>query len=307
MTLQTDELELLWITAVRSDMVGADGETPASAEYFCHTSIGHHGEPHPDRIRRLRQLGIRNQNRKLFTLVQGLNEIRFPQGFGIPVFSDDQFYIGAMAMNPSEPERPVRVGIDSRIEYVRASELDQEMKPLFLVPLVLRASLEGADAARRKHPHGGDETCLDADSAAPGVRSVDQSTTYTGHWYVPPGRHIYRHRLAPLSNRIPFDTTVHYIASHLHPFGESLELIDLTTGKTVFKATAHNFPDRVAIEEITHYSSREGLTIDRSHEHELVAIYNNTTDQDIDSMAVMYLYLHDSFQSKQARRGRGAR
>jgi hypothetical protein len=25
-----------------------------------------------------------------------------------------------------------------------------------------------------------------------------------------------------------------------------------------------------------------------------VAVYNNTTDQDIDSMAVMYLYLHDT-------------
>ena len=32
---------------------------------------------------------------------------------------------------------------------------------------------------------------------------------------------------------LPYDTTVHYIAVHLHPFAESLELIDLTTGKNV--------------------------------------------------------------------------
>ena len=58
----------------------------------------------------------------------------------------------------------------------------------------------------------------------------------------------------------------------------TLELIDLATGESVFKATAHNFPERVAVEEITHYSSRAGLTINRSHEHELAAVYNNTTD-----------------------------
>ena len=81
------------------------------------------------------------------------------------------------------------------------------------------------------------------------------------------------------------------------------KLIDLTTGQSVFKAIAHSFPDRVAVENISHYSSREGLLINRSHEHEIVAIYNNTTDQDVDSMAVMYLYLHDSPPNKQARRG----
>ena len=67
----------------------------------------------------------------------------------------------------------------------------------------------------------------------------------------------------------------------------------LTTGESLFKATASNFPNRIAVEEITHYSSRDGLRINRSHEHEIVAIYNNTTRQEIDSMAVMYLYLRD--------------
>ena len=309
--LQTDEPEVLWITAVRSDIVGADGETPESAEYFCHSVLARHGKAPPERVRQLRKLGLSVQDRKMFTLVQGLNEIRFPRGFGIPVFSNDQFDVLAMAMNPKEREQPVHVGVDSRIEYLRASELDQEMKPLFLVPLVLMVPRETASADHSTHHHGGDDTCLDTDSAEHVVTSVEgsvpeshESATHTGHWYVPPGRHTYRQRLAPLRHRIQFDTNVHYIASHLHPFGESLELIDLTTGDTVFKAVARNFPNRVAVENITHYSSREGLAIDRTHEHELVAVYNNTTDQDIDSMAVMYLYVGDTF-GKRAIRGLG--
>ena len=149
--LQTDEPEMLWITAVRSDIVGADGETPDSAEYFCHSVLARHGKPHSSRLRQLRQLGLSVQNRKIFTLVQGLNEIRFPQGFGIPVFSNDQFDVIAMVMNPTEREEPVRVGVDSRIEYVLASELDQEMKPLFLAPLIVKVPLEGADTDHSTH------------------------------------------------------------------------------------------------------------------------------------------------------------
>jgi len=33
-----------------------------------------------------------------------------------------------------------------------------------------------------------------------------------------------------------FDTTLHYIAVHLHPFAEFLELRDLTADKSILKA-----------------------------------------------------------------------
>ena len=120
------------------------------------------------------------------------------------------------------------------------------------------------------------------------ITTSESGQELTGHWYVPPGRHEYRHRLKPL--KMTFDTRAHYIYAHLHPFGESLELIDLTTGRSIFKSTAHNYADQIAVEEITHYSSQEGLPILRDHDYEIVAIYNNTTGHEIDSMAVMYLY-----------------
>jgi len=72
------------------------------------------------------------------------------------------------------------------------------------------------------------------------------------------------------------------------------ELIDLTTGESVFKAFANNYPDQGAVEKIPKYSSTEGIPILRDHDYEVVAVYNNTTDQEVDSMAVVYLYLHDA-------------
>jgi hypothetical protein len=308
--LKTPKPEVLWITAIKAEMVAADGETPESPEYFCH-SVLTRVSPRP--VSFLKRLGLSVQNPKMFTLVQGLAEIRFPDGYGMPVLSNDRFHSTVMVMNPMDREEPVHVGVDSRIEFLRQSELDREMKPLFLVPLVTKVPVEGSHDQHDDHPpHPDGESCLDADAHTTAARSVDRTTGHgkspvtvsdtgrevTGHWYVPPGRHVYRHRLGPLDDRIRFDTKAHYIASHLHPFGESLELIDLTTGESVFKATASNYPDRVAVQEITHFSSEEGLAIDRHHEHEIVAVYNNTTDHNVDSMAVMYLYLHDNLRSR---------
>jgi hypothetical protein len=303
--LSTEEPEVLWITGIRVEIVGADGESTESPEFFCH-SVFLNTQSQPRNRERI--LGPRlGRGKKLFTLVQGLTDVRFPEGFGMPVLSNDLFESQVMVMNPSERDEAIHVGVDSRIDFIRDSELDQKMKPLFVLPLVTKVPVEGQGADHASHEHGG-ESCLSSDADATAATSVDRlghtkvlpitrsesGIEQTGHWYVPPGRHVYRHRLEPMAKRLPFDTRAHYIFGHLHPFGESLELIDVTTGESVFKAIAHNYPDQIAVEEITHYSSTEGIPILRNHEYEIVAVYNNTTSHDVDSMAVMYLYLHDA-------------
>ena len=98
---------------------------------------------------------------------------------------------------------------------------------------------------------------------------------------------------------LDYDTTVHYIAVHLHPFAESLELRDLTTDQTIFKSKAKNFKDEIGLEVVDFFSSKEGILLYKDHDYEIVSVYNNTTEEDQDSMAVMYLYLLDKkFQDK---------
>jgi hypothetical protein len=305
MLLSTDKPEVLWVKAIKAEIVGADGESPESPEYFCHsTFVNSQSQP----VRSQKILGpTLGRTQMMFTLVQGMTEVRFPEGFAMPVLSNDSFNNYVMVMNPTERDEPIRVGVDSRIEYARDSELEERMKPLFLLALVTKVPLEGQDGDHASHDHGGEHSCLSAGADVMAAASVDRAgrkfvpisksesgVEQTGHWYVPPGRHVYRHRLEPMTESIPYDAKAHYIFAHLHPFGESLELIDLTTGESVFKAFANNYPDQVAVEKITKYSSTEGIPILRDHDYEIVAVYNNTTDQDVDSMAVMYLYLHDA-------------
>jgi hypothetical protein len=99
---------------------------------------------------------------------------------------------------------------------------------------------------------------------------------------------------------LPYDTTIHYISVHTHPLAESLELRDVTADKTVFKSQAHNLEGQLGLKKIDYFSSAEGAPVYKDHEYDLISTYNNTTEEDQDSMAVMYVYLLDKEFQKPA-------
>jgi hypothetical protein len=92
--------------------------------------------------------------------------------------------------------------------------------------------------------------------------------------------------------RLPYDTRAHVIATHMHPFGEYLELRDLTTGESVYRSDITQMKGQIGLERVTIYSSEEGIPLYKDHEYELVSVYNNTSVVDQDAMAGMSLYLH---------------
>ena len=77
---------------------------------------------------------------------------------------------------------------------------------------------------------------------------------------------------------------------HLHPFAESIELVDLTAGKSIYKSRARNFEDKIGLEHVDYYSDEKGAQLFKNHEYELVSVYDNTTKDTHDSMAVLNMY-----------------
>ena len=86
-------------------------------------------------------------------------------------------------------------------------------------------------------------------------------------------------------------TTLHYATAHLHPYGESLELYDLTSQHSVLKIQAEDFRDKVGVAHMGEFQSDGGIVIAPEHQYELRAEYNNTTSSASDAMAILYLYL----------------
>ncbi len=178
---------------------------------------------------------------------------------------------------------------------MRDRDLKQPYVPLFVTGAMAMVSLEEeALAFGVDEPDESEQgsTCLPGHNAGRVVDHDSLGRRFSGHFIVPPGRHVYR-TLVTEQMPLAYDTRVHYIAIHLHPFAESLELIDLTTKKSVYKSATRPLERGIGLSHVDSYSSREGVPLLKDHSYEVVAVYDNTTSKVHDAMAVMYLYAVD--------------
>ncbi len=288
----SEEPELLWITGFSAEMVEPDGETRMSQEFMCHSNLNIDAKTH----NYLFQSKMNPPIDRMFTLSQGQYEVQFPEGFGMPILSPEALSLTTQVLNLNYEEADIKTRHKIKIKYVRDSDLQTPMVPLMKIfsNSLKRLdesengyyNLESADEER----HGAG--CLLGESVDERIIRDDLERRYTAHWIVKPGREV-NSTLVTDMLKVPYDTKIHYIAIHLHPFAESLELRDLTTGKTVFKSDAKNSEGKIGLDEVDYYSSPEGLPIYKGHQYQLISSYNNTTDEDHDSMAVIYMYAQD--------------
>ncbi|MEM7676333.1 MAG: hypothetical protein AAF449_10060 [Myxococcota bacterium] len=280
--------ELLWITGYEATMVGADGRSPQAQEFMCHSNLDL--DPMAHRRAITAESGISG---RLFTLSQGQFRIRFPEGFGIPVLSSEPLTLTTQVLNLNHEPADFDVRHRVQIRYRKQTELKRPMVPLFQKSVYGLALLEGKDGHFGHDPHSTKgQGCLEKDNASSHEYKDTYGRRFTGHWVVQPGREVNRTPVSKLLS-LPYDARVHYIAVHLHPFAQSLTLIDKTAKKTLFTSRAENFDGKIGLKHVDYFSSQEGIIMPRDHEYELVSVYENTTDEPQDSMAVMYMYFAD--------------
>jgi len=292
-----DPPELLWITGYRVVVVGADGTSPASQEFMCHNNLD------------FTDVSLHNQlfrttnpiTPRLFTLSQGQFSIQFPKGFGLPVLSNEPLSLATQVLNHNVEHPNVQVRHKVTVDFVRDQDVERPMKPLFSIAPFVMVLLEGTDGyfgmseteAAGTHASG----CL------PGVHASSQTSgdlhsdqfgrKFSGHWVVKPGRQVNAMPVTKWMNSLLYDTTLHYVAVHVHPYAQTLELRDVTTGTSVFTSHITSFPDRVGVATVEVYSSTKGAPIYKNHEYELVSVYDNPTGVEQDAMATFFLYLLD--------------
>ena len=286
--LGSDTPELMWLTGYRMDIVAEDRQTPESLEYECHTNLNWPQGPSPS--------GFHRPGRRVFTLTQGQTDLRLPSGFGIPVLSTEKLLFISQALNLEQPEIDVTIYHRAGIRYVRDSDLTSPMKPLAVTGAQVLATLE--DEPHVLHVDVPDDELAEASCAVGEFAGGGQllhdmfGRQFTPHWVVKPGRHEYR-TLATDQMRIPYDTRIHFIGVHVHPYSVSLELQDLTAGETVWKSYHENHPERRGLAWVDYFSSEEGIPVYRDHHYQLISVYENPGDEDSDAMASMFIYYRD--------------
>ncbi len=281
---------LVWITGYRAEIVGPDQQT-MSPEFMCHSNLDFtDGKEHADKLR-----GGSRTVRRIFTASQGQMAIAFPEGFGLPVLSNERFDLTTQVLNLNAQQQRFDVRHKTTLEFVMDEDAGREMKPLYQFALQSMVLLDGPDGFPGVPEGTGHGTSCAVGVAAMGETPIDDAfgRKFAAHWVVEPGRHVY-HTPVTKMVKIPAEsTTVHFIAVHLHPFAESLELRDWTTGETVFKSRARNRDQSIGLRHVDSFASEEGLVLYSNRGYELIATYDNTSGEPQDSMAVMYLYAAD--------------
>jgi hypothetical protein len=304
--------ELLWVTGIRTEMVDADGTTPQLPELMCHVNV----DLDPGKHQAL--FGFhRPTASRLMTLSQGMLAAKLPAGFGFPLASNEPLLLFTQVLNLNI-QHPQNIKVRHRvtIDYVRASEATTPIKPLFNVgasgmvqldnnPIALTHSMMSMPDTSSVTTEAGHEgatmnpnmSCL-VGARAPQATSgsadyVDpQGRKLTGHWVVPPGKQVNHSDITWFMN-LQADTRLRYAAVHLHPFAKSLEMRDMTTGKTVFLAKAENPAAGVGLTHVDEFTSAEGVPLQHAHKYSLISTYDNPTNANADSMASIFLGLDD--------------
>ena len=283
--------DLVWVVGYDAAIVDADTRAPKSSEFMCHSNVD------LDMARHRQIFGWEKYpSRRLFTLSEGQTNVQLPEGFGIPLRSDEPLSVTAQVLNHNYHGPAIRVRQRVTVHFIRDRALKHSLIPLYQRGVNTLVRLDGPDGAyntevdeHAMHDHGGAEG-MAADTMPYHDR---EGRTFAGHWVVKPGREV---RTTPINGWLQMkeDMKIHYASVHLHPFAESLELRDATTGKTLLASAAENRPERIGLARVDQIASREGITLHKDHAYELVSAYNNTSGGNRTAMAVMYLYVEDT-------------
>jgi hypothetical protein len=88
--------------------------------------------------------------------------------------------------------------------------------------------------------------------------------------------------------RFQYPGRIHFMAVHIHPYGESIELYNKTDGKSVWKAAGKRDGDGPLISMPT-YDNKKGYAFDPEQEYMIRVRYNNSTDRIQDAMAGLFI------------------
>ncbi len=99
-------------------------------------------------------------------------------------------------------------------------------------------------------------------------------------FFVPPG-----HDERTVTFNLPFEATIHFLGTHLHPYGASMELFNLSRNELVWKGRRTGGPES----PMEWYSSVEGYVVHAGESLRIKSVYDNPAKEEIDAMAGLFM------------------
>jgi hypothetical protein len=277
--------DLVWITSFETKAVSTNEVDQLSNDYVCHTNIDFYDGEHYSRWNLNNRIG--EQYPRLTSMSNGIETYKFPEGFGFPVFSNENLFLATQTLNHNIRGDAFTVKHQVTLGYKSHSP---KMKPLMSKTVFVMLPYDD------KNPYEGPtesnpNMCLPVETKNHSY--IDEEGHHlSGHWVIFKGKETFRYDITK-QLQLKDSTTMHQIATHLHPFAEELEFRDKTMDSTLFVSIAENYADKIGLKHVSYFSSEEGIMLYPDHHYELVLKTNNTTKVNQDMMASMFIFLYD--------------
>lgn len=282
--------ELVWITSFETKAISTNEIDQLSNDYVCHTNVDFYDGEHYSRWDLNNRIG--EQYPRLTSMSNGIEQYAFPEGFGFPVFTNENLFLATQTLNHNIKTEPFSLKHQINIGFKKHNNT---MKPLMsktvfvMLPYNSENPFEGLT---ENNPN----MCLPVETKNHSYTN-NNGESLSGHWVVFPGKEMYKYDITH-QLQLKDSTTMHHIATHLHPFAETLAFRDKTLDSTLFISKAENYIDKIGLKKVTYFSSKEGIMLYPDHDYELVLTVNNTTKENQDMMASMFVFLYDKEMDK---------
>jgi cyclophilin family peptidyl-prolyl cis-trans isomerase len=290
--------ELYWLKRIRIDVLDENDKPLPTAEFICHMNL----DVDPAFRNKVFPEGERCNNGRLMTLTQGQTDFSFPDGFGVPVASDETWMFSFQAANRTTDQHR-RIKHRFTMWFIKDSNLLYPIKALnWYVPYICVIVDRNSQAEESAHD-GPDCSITSSGVTAPNsvktsVFSDSHGRKLVGHWVVPPGLQVYK---TPLTEeRDPGfadeNRKIHAVWTHIHPLCKTCSLYrcDGKDRKPIFTARVQTDTKHgLEIKHIDNIISREGILLPKNEHYELEAVYDNTTGVPLDSMVTLGVFCED--------------
>ncbi len=292
----TEPKQLIWAKGVKLIVLDEHDKPLPTAEFICHynVDVDPRNTVFPE---------VHTGSSRLFTLTQGQTDFHFPEGYGVPLSSNEFLHITFQAANRTTTAHR-RLKHMCTLDFVKDSDLKMAMKPLSWYTPYVAVQLNDKTKLEGPEVHGPACMVLSTGENAPNATKGSVVTDanerkMTGHWRVPPGIQPYT---CPISEDRDYgfaseDRMVRAVWTHVHPLCKNVKLMVCDGAKKTpaWSVDINTKTDHgLEIASIGDLYFKDGVLLPKGKHFEIDSIYDNTTGITQDSMVSQGIFFDDT-------------
>jgi cyclophilin family peptidyl-prolyl cis-trans isomerase len=293
--------ELIWFKGLKLEVLDENDQSMPDAEFICHLNV----DVDPAHRQRLFPEMQQSGTSRILTITQGQTDFQLPEGFGVPVASDELWAFTFQAANRTANQHR-RIKHRCIISFIRDKDLVYPIKALHWYNPYITVTVDKNAPAAVSAEHQDMPNCIgtsagvNAPNSAPGSVFSDKfGRRVSGHWVVPPGAHTYSSPIGEDGNPGfgSKDAMIHAAWTHIHPLCTRTSLMHCAgdSRKEIFTVKAKTKTEGgLQLEQIESVTSREGIPLPGNQRYELEATYENPTGSAQDSMVALGIFVADN-------------